>query len=100
MSGRPPVRDTYCSLLHLPPAQKGAQSLLWYPARRFERFRVIAWTCHEHRETWYELCESGGLSFIRRLTGPAMRPHAGQTYAWRTAKAWNVWLALLSGKVR
>ncbi|GLW10328.1 hypothetical protein Misp01_54560 [Microtetraspora sp. NBRC 13810] len=67
---------------------------------RFARYRVVAWTCHEHRETWYELCSAGGLVFVRRMTGDPMKPQIAQTDAWCEVEARAVWVALLSGRVR
>jgi hypothetical protein len=92
--------DAPCPAPHLPPMQSGCTSLTWFGEQRFARFRMVAWTCHEHRETWYELCLAGGLAFIRRLSGDPMKPMVALTHPWRESEARAVWVALLSGRVR
>ena len=92
--------DVPCPAPHLPPLLKGARELAWFKPGRFVRSRVLAWTCCEHRNTWYELCAAGGLAYIRRLKGDEVQPDVAQTHAWRVAEAHAMWLALLSGRVR
>lgn len=99
MSPRPIPSDTVCLATHLPPFQ-GGKELAWHESRRSARVRVVAWTCHEHRRTWYELCEAGGVSFIRRMTGDEMTPKVSETHAWRRVEAQAMWIALLSGTTR
>ncbi len=89
-----------CPAPHLPPLKDDAKPLAWHASQRFARFRVLAWTCGEHRETWYELCSGGGMAFIRRMSGDPVTPEVSQTHAWKLAEAQQVWAALLSGHVR
>jgi hypothetical protein len=100
MTAHPPAWSTACPAPHLPPLREKAQRLTWHASRRFPRFRIVASTCHQHRKIWYELCEGGGLAFIRRMSGEESEPEVSQTHAWRVAEARTVWIALLSGQVR
>lgn len=74
--------------------------LTWYTFRRFERIRVVAWTCHEHRVVSYELCESAGLSFIQRTNTGEGKTIISRSEAWPCAQARIMWAGLLSGAVR
>ncbi|MGI5485654.1 hypothetical protein [Microtetraspora malaysiensis] len=91
---------TSCALPHLPPMRSDVERLAWHATRRFARFRVLAWTCHEHRATWYELCQGGGVWFIQRMSGDPLKPSVAQSHAWREAEARQMWVALLFGVVR
>ncbi|MFG1826562.1 hypothetical protein ACGFIJ_29120 [Microbispora bryophytorum] len=100
MSNRTPAWGGPCPSPHLPPLQNGAKPLDWHKPGRFAWSRVLAWTCHEHRNTWYELCAAGGLAYIRRFKGDELKPEVAHTHAWREAEARAVWLALLSGRAQ
>ncbi|MFC0864635.1 hypothetical protein ACFHYQ_20295 [Sphaerimonospora cavernae] len=89
-----------CLAPHLPPLTDEAKPLLWHASQQFARFSVLAWTCSEHRETWYELCSGGGMAYIRRMSGDPVKPEVSQTHAWTMTEAREVWAALLSGHVR
>ncbi|MFC5946612.1 hypothetical protein, partial [Micromonospora harpali] len=84
----------------LPPPLERHLPLSWYAPRRFERVRVVAWTCHEHRVTFYELCTAGGLAFIRRTFTEKGKPLVSHSDAWRHREAVGMWTGLLSGAVR
>ncbi|GES15221.1 hypothetical protein Amac_088180 [Acrocarpospora macrocephala] len=86
--------------LHVAPAQAGCEVLLWLvPVARADRTRVRQHTC-ECRATIYELCQAGGLRFIRRtVRGPdGQRVH--ETERLVAARAERVWLRLLLGQAR
>ena len=85
---------------HLVPAAPGCVSLTWNRARRFGRVRVAAWTCHEHRVTFYELCDAGGLSFIRKTVQDGNRSAVLHSEAWSPAQARVVWIRILAGLAR
>ncbi|MFC4062389.1 hypothetical protein ACFOWE_29160 [Planomonospora corallina] len=89
-----------CPSLHLPPARDGHQALDWYGSARFGRVRVVAWTCHAHRVAFYELCEAGGLSFIRRTVDQNGRRVVAYSDAWPCRKGREMWTALVCGLVR
>ncbi|MEU8268826.1 hypothetical protein AB0B89_16840 [Sphaerisporangium sp. NPDC049002] len=103
MISRVPVRGTTCLAWHIPAFKDGGTVVHWRePSRRFSRVRVVAWTCYVHRVTWYELCEFGGLSFIRRTAdvGDTRSPVVSESQAWPRAEARAVWVALLAGRAR
>lgn len=85
-----------CLSPHLPLPQSSCVRLNWYPAGKDKRCRVVAWTCH-CRSVHYELCESGGLAFIRRFT-QGQQP--AETHRVRVGEARATWFALLSGMAR
>lgn len=94
------VPDIPCPGVHLLPFRGDGTELAWHESSRFARVRVVAWTCHEHRTTWYELCEAGGLAFIRRFKGPVTKPRVVESHAWPLREARAIWVALLCGEVR
>lgn len=74
--------------------------LAWHGSRRFGRVRVVAWTCHEHRVTFYELCDAGGLSFIRKTVQDKGKVTVFHSDAWSPAQARVVWIRVLAGLAR
>ncbi|MBB2914815.1 hypothetical protein FHS43_006127 [Streptosporangium becharense] len=100
MSRQAGIQGASCSAPHLAPPQPAHVPLTWSALRRFERVRVVAWTCHEHRVTFYELCQAGGLAFIRRTSTGKGKALVAQSEAWRCREAEAVWGALLSGTAR
>ncbi|MFF0243544.1 hypothetical protein [Streptosporangium sandarakinum] len=87
-----------CLAPHVGPLQAGHVLLTWITARRDERCRVIAWTCH-CRSVVYELCSAGGQSYLRRtVQGP--RPDVTETARTNASTARELWAALLTGRVR
>ncbi|MEU4232823.1 hypothetical protein AB0F17_51750 [Nonomuraea sp. NPDC026600] len=62
-----------------------------------DRCRVIAWTCACHEsETVYELCESGGLAFLRRIIrGTSIIVE--ESHRTPRAEALQMWALLLNG---
>lgn len=100
MTGKAAISGAPCPAFHLPPMRDGHRALSWNETRRFERIRVTAWTCHEHRVTFYEFCEAGGLAFIQRTVSDKKKKVVSQSEAWPLREARAVWIALLSGMVR
>ncbi|MEV8635243.1 hypothetical protein AB0395_26655 [Streptosporangium sp. NPDC051023] len=94
------IEGPSCSAPHPLPLQDGHRTLIWRPLYRFERARVTAWTCYEHRITSYELCEAGGVSFIRRTVVSKGRRIVSETDAWSCGEARVIWAALLAGRAR
>ncbi|GAA4182282.1 hypothetical protein GCM10022252_07960 [Streptosporangium oxazolinicum] len=74
--------------------------LTWHKARRFGRVRVAAWTCHEHRVTFYELCDAGGLSFIRKTVQGKEQTTVLHSDPWPPAQARVMWIRVLAGLAR
>lgn len=89
---------TSCLAPHLPMRQSSCASLDWHAPRDDGRCRVIAWTC-DCRCVYYELCESGGLAFIRRVTQDRP-PTVAETHRVRVPEARTTWQALLTGLAR
>lgn len=94
------VDGSLCLAPHPLPLQDEHRILIWRPLYRFERARVRAWTCYEHRLTSYELCEVGGLAFIRRTVVSRGRRVVSESDAWPHGEAQVVWAALLAGRAR
>lgn len=92
------MRMTRCLSPHVPPPQLSCVKLYWYPARTGERPRTVAWTC-DCPDVYYELCESGGLGFIRRVAKERRRIVV-ETHRVRVGEAQALWVALLSGMAR
>ncbi|MBG0827547.1 hypothetical protein HS041_07195 [Planomonospora sp. ID67723] len=92
--------ESPCPSLHLPPVRDEHRALTWYGAARFGRVRVVAWTCHQHRVTFYELCEAGGLAFIRRTVDRDGGRAVSYSEAWSCRRAREMWSALVAGLVR
>ncbi|WP_084464546.1 hypothetical protein [Microtetraspora fusca] len=86
--------------LHVAPTQKQHDKIRWIaPTSRSSRIRVREHTC-ECKATIYELCQAGGLTFIRRTVrgpdGPVV--HEGPWLL--AAKAQRLWHHLLLGQAR
>jgi hypothetical protein len=86
-----------CLSPHLPKPQSHCTRLVWLSARDEPRRRTLAWTCH-CADVIYELCTTGGQSYLRRIdseTGEIVETHRVNA---RDGQA--MWEALLSGLVR
>ncbi|MFF5206255.1 hypothetical protein [Streptosporangium sp. NPDC000396] len=85
---------------HLAPLQAKHERIDWRPERpRADRVRVKEHTC-DCRATFYELCQAGGLMFIRRthrLRG-VVTVHESPWAVSRQVEA--LWLRLLIGSAR
>ncbi|MBG0819597.1 hypothetical protein HS048_02335 [Planomonospora sp. ID91781] len=92
------MSDRYHSL-HVAPPQAGYESVAWWPAApRADRIRIREHTC-DCRTLSYELCQGGGLMFIRRTyrSGGVLIEESD----WMpTAQAEQLWKRLLLGEVR
>ncbi|SEN21561.1 hypothetical protein SAMN05660976_07064 [Nonomuraea pusilla] len=87
-----------CLSPHLPLPQGACTKLDWYPSRNDERCRVTEWTC-SCRSVYYELCQAGGLGFVRRVV-QGEDPAVAETPRVRLAEARVMWRALLTGLAR
>ncbi|MGV9772926.1 hypothetical protein [Streptosporangium sp. NPDC003464] len=85
---------------HLGPLQAVHELIDWRPERpRADRVRVKEHTC-DCRATFYELCQAGGLMFVRRthrLRG-AVTVHESPWALSRQVE--ELWLRLLMGSAR
>lgn len=87
-----------CLSPHVPLPQGTCAKLDWHPSRWDEQCRVIDWTC-PCRSVYYELCQAGGLGFVRRITqGEDLA--VAETGRVRLAQAHAMWHALLTGLAR
>ena len=84
---------------HLPLPQSGCERLSWLTPIDAHRVRVVAWTC-DCRAVFYELCEAGGMAFIRRTVQNDKGPEVTETHRSLVRPAREMWAALLSGMVR
>ncbi|WP_084964573.1 hypothetical protein [Thermoactinospora rubra] len=87
-----------CLAPHPPASQADCMRLEWLDPRLDGRCRVRDWTC-DCRAVYYELCESGGLAFVRRVVQGDDRIVA-ETHRVRIAEAHAIWKAILSGQAR
>jgi hypothetical protein len=88
--------------LHVAAPQPGFRKIRWLPAiPRSDRVRVVQYTC-DCRGVVYELCSSGGLMYIRRLTYTANGEvkEVIETDRLVTAKMAELWAGLLAGEDR
>ncbi|MEU8271290.1 hypothetical protein AB0B89_29540 [Sphaerisporangium sp. NPDC049002] len=90
---------TDCLSPHLPLPQSGCERLTWLPPVDATRVRVVAWTC-DCRAVFFELCEAGGMAFVRRTVQRNKRPEITETHRMRVRHAWDLWTSLLSGMAR
>jgi hypothetical protein len=86
-----------CLSPHLPKPQADCIRLVWLAARNEPRRRVLLWTCH-CEDIAYELCASGGQTFLRRTDTRLRRVF--ETHRMRTREGHTTWQALLQGHVR
>ncbi|MEQ4718986.1 hypothetical protein [Nonomuraea sp. B19D2] len=64
-----------------------------------DRIRVVAWTC-TCRAVFYELCEGGGRTLIRRILQAETGDVVHETHQCSIVEARAIWAALLSGEAR
>lgn len=92
----------HCSAPHPRPLNEGYVRLKWYSYSPTARtIRVLAWTCHEHRMTSYEMCSAGGLAYFRRTVADdegALSVKYSDSWLIRVAHA--LWDDLLLGNLR
>ncbi|MEO3805478.1 hypothetical protein [Nonomuraea sp. B1E8] len=89
-----------CLSPHVPMTQRDHVRLTWLePCAAVKRPRVVAWTC-ACRAVFYELCEGGGQTRIRRTLQAETGDVVHETHQCSTVEARAIWAALLSGRAR
>ncbi|MEU8279669.1 hypothetical protein ACFYOK_35685 [Microbispora bryophytorum] len=84
--------------IHVPDLQRGAEELRWLkPQRRCTHIRVRRHTC-ECRPRIYELCQAGGLVFVRRTDRKKVGLEVAETEWLLTARAQELWQKILTGR--
>jgi len=85
---------------HVAPASDKSVPIDWMPVPpRAELVRVRDYTC-DCRETVYELCQAGGVRFIRRIKQGDRAPVVEECPTGRAHDIDNLWAQLLSGVAR
>ncbi|ADG87067.1 hypothetical protein [Thermobispora bispora] len=84
---------------HVPIRRGSVRQLQWWEPTPAERVRVLAWTC-DCQARFYELCQSGGMVYIRRTVQKDPEPEISETHRWPVQEGWRVWFDLLTGEVR
>ncbi|GAA3111567.1 hypothetical protein [Streptosporangium carneum] len=90
-----------CQSPHVASPRSHCERLTWNAPREREkgRVRVVRWTC-DCEAIFFELCQAGGLRFIRRTKRTAGNPLVEESDRWPATEADAVWAALLFGLVR
>lgn len=84
--------------IHVPDPQPDAQKLRWLkPQPRCPHVRVQRHTC-ECRVRIYELCQAGGLVFVRRTDREETGLEVAETEWLLTARARELWEKILTGR--
>jgi hypothetical protein len=95
-----PVSPDDCLGHHVPAARLDCLRIDWYlPSPQGERVRVRAHTC-DCQASFYELCQSGGMRFIRRTTRHGGRVVIEESERGVAAHTDAVWAMLLKGAAR
>jgi hypothetical protein len=86
---------------HVASPRSHCETLAWNAPgeRRRERVRVVRRTC-DCETVFFELCQAGGLRFIRRTKRTAETPLVEESDRWPAAEADTTWTALLFGLAR
>ena len=84
---------------HVPIRRGSVRQLQWWEPTPAERVRVLAWTC-DCQARFYELCQSGGMVYIRRTVQKDPEPEISESHRWPVQDGWRVWFDLLTGEVR
>ncbi|MFF4772512.1 hypothetical protein ACFY05_06605 [Microtetraspora fusca] len=86
--------------IHVAPLQKAHEKLEWWePLPRASRVRVHLHTC-ECKATVFELCQAGGLKFVRRSVRGPESVIVHETEWLRVVKAEQLWQRILLGEAR
>ncbi|WP_329084818.1 hypothetical protein [Streptosporangium sp. NBC_01469] len=88
-----------CLSPHVLPARSHCEALTWHPPRGDTQVRVVRWTC-DCDPLFYELCQAGGVRFIRRTRRSRSDLTIDETDRRPAAEADAMWIALLHGLVR
>ncbi|TMR14307.1 hypothetical protein ETD86_29005 [Nonomuraea turkmeniaca] len=91
--------DDSCMGTHVPVPRSGYTPLRWDPEQPGARARVRAYTC-DCQPTYYELCQAGGLLFIRRTRRSGREIQVDEGARLRQSEAMIMWTRLLEGLVR
>lgn len=84
--------------IHVPPPRDDGKLIRWLlPTNRSDRVRVRRHTC-ECRPTVYELCQSGGLLFIRRTNREGGQVEVRETERLIAVRIEPLWTRLLRGE--
>ncbi|GAA2910033.1 hypothetical protein GCM10010517_76490 [Streptosporangium fragile] len=86
---------------HVAPVQARYKRVDWRPQRpRADRLRVKEHTC-DCEDVFYELCQAGGLLFVRRTEMKRNGEMVVHESPWAVAKqTQELWLRLLMGAAR
>lgn len=90
---------TDCLSPHVPVRQSNHTKLAWFPSTGGDRVRVLAWTC-ECRAVIYELCESGGRTYVRRTVQEEKGPKISETHRMQASEGRAVWTTILTGMAK
>lgn len=86
-----------CLAAHVPRPRPGHAALHWAPPRPLtERVRVRDYTCTCQLVS-YELCQAGGLFFIRRTRRGGESTLIDESPRFRPAAVKTIWMRLLHG---
>lgn len=91
-----------CRDPHVLSARSHCEALLWNAPkdpRGKERVRLVTWTC-DCGPAFFELCEAGGMRFIRRTQRVRGTLSIKETDRWPPGEADAMWTALLHGLVQ
>jgi hypothetical protein len=92
------ARDDWCIGTHLPTPQEDCIAIDWSPVRSpFEHVRIHKYTC-ACQAVFYELCQSGGLFFIRRSRRVGDEIRMEESPRLIGARSHDEWDALLAGE--
>ncbi|MEN3541069.1 hypothetical protein AAH991_38560 [Microbispora sp. ZYX-F-249] len=84
--------------IHVPDPQPDAEQLQWLaPQRRCTQVRVQRHTC-ECQPRIYELCQAGGLVFVRRTDRNQAGVEVAETEWLVTARAQELWQKIITGR--
>ncbi|MFI7028372.1 hypothetical protein ACIBK1_06655 [Microbispora rosea] len=84
---------------HVPIRRGYFRKLEWWKPTPAQRVLILAWTC-DCQARFYELCQSGGLAYIRRTVQKDEEPEIAETHRWSVRQGWATWFDLLTGEVR
>lgn len=86
--------------IHPAAPQAGWEKITWQQCRpRGTRIRVREHTC-ECQDIVYELCQAGGLLFVRRLYRATDSTETVESEWLRSALAQQLWMRILLGQTR
>ncbi|GLW09370.1 hypothetical protein Misp01_44990 [Microtetraspora sp. NBRC 13810] len=74
-------------------------SLEWLAPMSMGRVLVLEWTC-ACQPTYYELCQSGGLVYVRRTVKHSGGSEVSETQRVWMKRAYQTWTAVLRGQAR